>query len=488
MGQDRDILKSDFGLQDVLPYDDNAELNVLGTIYNHDERFTEVEDMLNATMFSSTKNQAMFRILKYIIQHNQIIDEGSVIATAEKFRDKTGVSMEEIRFSIMELETTENQTTFLQDAVRVAEYGIRRKAWEVMQRMSKNVITLTEDAEEAISETMKSLDGIRGSVNADDGIIDSKKAVRMVFDQIGDNLNGLNKSTVKTGFRFSDAKGGFRLGNLVVVGAFTSVGKSSLALNISTNMAQSGIPVAYYSLEMSAVELWARIVGSDTNISAGKILNYPLKREEVSVIDQSLSRYGNLPLYIDDKATTSFQKMLRSIRTMKKKYGIKMFAVDYLQIFSQNNKSKNEEAVVGGMVRELKNICRELDLIGIVLSQLRRDKEERHPTIDMLRGSGQIEESADIIVLIDRPEAHPEWGVQSYKGNNTDIHGTAELRVCKGRNIGLGTYYVGFDAQRTTFYELDGYAIGDEIGYDGDVTQQNTVEEPKGCVQCDMPF
>ena len=112
--------------------------------------------------------------------------------------------------------------------------------------------------------------------------------------------------------------------------------------------------------------------------------------------------------------------MIRSVRQMVKKYKIKMFVVDYLQIFSQNSKGSNEESNIAAMARECKNICRELNIVCVLLSQLRRDKEERHPTIDMLRGSGQIEESADNIVLIDRPEAHPEWGVQSFYGNTKE--------------------------------------------------------------------
>jgi hypothetical protein len=98
----------------------------------------------------------------------------------------------------------------------------------------------------------------------------------------------------------------------------------------------------------------------------------------------------------------------------------------------------------------------------------------------MLRGSGQIEESADNIVLIDRPQAHPEWGVFKFSGkfNKESIDGKAELRVSKGRNIGLGTYLVGFDAPKTMFYELDGYKIGDDIAFEDDgVAPVNNKEE-----------
>lgn len=467
MAQDRNNQLPVSALQVTLPVDEGAELNVLGTIISHDELFTEVEDVLTSDVFRREDNRSLFRILKYIIKAGNVIDENSIIACAEKFRDKIGVTVDEIRMVVMEAGVCDSPRTFYQDVERLVEYSMRRKAWETLQRMSTKVVTLTDNADETISDTMKKLDEIRNIAANDDGVIDARKAVQLVYDQINDNLQGVNKSCIKTGFRFSDAKGGLRLGSLVVIGAWTSTGKTSLALNIATNVAMSGVPVAYYSLEMGAVELWSRIVSGSTDISAGKILNYPLKREEVSAIDKTIGSLANIPLYIDDKATSSFRKVMRSLRTMVKKYKIKMFVLDYIQIFAQNSKGGNDESILSSMARECKNICKELDLCGIVLSQLRRDKENRHPTIDMLRGSGGLEESADNVVLIDRPEAHPEWGVHSFYNNNSEsIEGKAELRVCKGRNIGLGTYYVGFDAQRTQFYELDGYRIGDEIGYD----------------------
>lgn len=463
-------------LQQMLPSDEKAEINILGTMMCRDELFTQVEDMLDASMFYNKRHQVFFRLLKYIIKQRQVIDESSIVATYERFKDKLDVSIDEVQFVMMEVGTSDSPRTFQQDVERIIEYSVRRKMWETLQKMSTRAVTLTENADDTIAETIKVLDNIRGSVNADGGIIDAKEAVKMVYDQINDNLAGVNTSTVKTGFRFSDSKGGIRLNNVVVIGAWTSVGKSSLALNIAVNTAISGIPVAYYSLEMGAVELWSRIFSSYTNISAGKILSYPLRRDEISLIDKNTEQLSRLPIYIDDKATTRFSKMMRSVRTMVKKYGIKMFVVDYLQIFSQNSgKGSNEESNIASMARECKNVCRELNICCLLLSQLRRDKDERHPTIDMLRGSGQIEESADNIVLIDRPDAHPEWGVHTFSGG-MDAKGLAELRVCKGRNIGLGTYYVGFDETKTQFYELDGYRIGDEIGYDDGKIQDARLE------------
>lgn len=475
----------------LLPHDISAENNVLGTIMSHDELFTQVEDMIDVNAFYDRNNQALYRILKYIIKNKQVIDESSIVATFEKFKNKIGITIDGLHDAMMITGACDSPMTFQQDIERIVEYGVRRQAWETLQKMSTRILTLTDDSDETISETLRTLEQIRGSVNAESGITDAKAAVKMVYDQINDNLQGVNKAAFKTGFRFSDAKGGLRLGSVVVIGAWTSVGKTSLAMNIAYNVAVSGVPVAYYSLEMGVVELWSRIISSNTSISAGKILNYPLKHEEIDTIDKSLDGLSNIPLYIDDQATTKFSKMIRSVRTMVKKYGIKMFVVDYLQIFAQNNKSGNEESNISSMARECKNICRELNVCCLLLSQLRRDKEERHPTIDMLRGSGQIEESADNVILIDRPDAHPEWGVKSFAGSKESVEGKAELRVCKGRNIGLGKFVVGFDANRTQFYELDGYRIGDEIGYD-DSSQEQPIQEREATryddMQQDMPF
>lgn len=481
-----------YTMQQQLPSDEKAEVNVLGTLVAHDELFTQVEDILDSSLFYNPRHQAMFRILKYIIQKKQVVDESSIMACFEKFKGKLNVSYDEIQLMAMEIGASDGIKTFQQDVERIIDYGVRRKTWTTLQKMAKKAITLTDNADDTISETVKTLDAIRGSVSADSGIIDAQQAVRLVYEQINDNLQGVNKSTVKTGFRFTDSKGGIRCNNVVVIGAWTSVGKSSLALNITVNAATAGIPVAYYSLEMSAVELWSRIFSSYTDISAGKILSYPLRRDEVSQIDRTVDELSKLPIYIDDKATTRFSKMIRSVRTMVKKYGIKMFVVDYLQIFAQNNKSASEESNIASMARECKNICRELNICCLLLSQLRRDKDERHPTIDMLRGSGQIEESADNVILIDRPDAHPEWGVRTFHGGK-DSQGLAEIRVCKGRNIGLGTYVVGFDANRTQFYELDGYRIGDEIGYDdGNSKHDGIVEQPVArnieVIEQEMPF
>ena len=438
------------------PGDRETEKNVLGTIINNDGFFTRVEDMLDSGAFHDLRLKAVFRCVKYLIMHNMVVDANAILDTARRKAKELGVEVTDL--DVIEVASCDSRQTFLQDVERIVDYGQRRRAWEAMVTGASRITSLAESADGTVEDVIRALEESRGTASSGSGIIDSAEGMRLIYEQINDNYTGLNSSTLKTGFHFSDDKGGIRLCSLVIIGAWTAVGKTTLALNIMYNAARAGIPCAYYSLEMSSTELWARMLNTQTGVPAWKTLGYPLNRDELKRIDEAQNRMAGLPIFIDDRATTTFDKMLRSVRYMVKVKGIKMFFVDYLQIFAQNMRGEREESALAEMVRALKNLCRELSIVCCALSQLHRAKDVKHPAFDMLRGSGQIEESADIIVLIDRPAAHPEWGVSSFQYNkHVDITGHAELRVVKGRNIGTGASFVGFDDTRFLFYEEDGY-------------------------------
>ena len=436
----------------ILPHDNETERNVLGTIINNDGLFSTVDDVLDGHAFFDMRHQAMFRCVKYLLSNGMVVDENAILDVARRFRSEFGFDITDL--DVMEVASCDSPRTFQQDVERIVDYGIRRRAYKSLADASERMLALSEDAEGTMSSAVSDVQSLMGVSGGDGGIVDAASALATVQRNIEDNAAGIGKATVRTGYHFSDDKGGLRLGTLMIVGAFTAVGKTSLAVNIAMNMVRSGVPVAYYSLEMSVIDLWSRILNAETGIPAWKIQGYGLSRDEVASVKAASVGLTGLPLYIDDKATTSFEKMLRSVRTMVKRRGIKVFVVDYLQIFAQNMRGEREETALGAMARDLKNICRELDLVCIALSQLRRSSDSKRPAIDMLRGSGQIEESADNVLLIDRPDAHPEWGITTFAGDkDRSVYGHAELRVSKGRNIGTGIYYVGFDSDRFVFYE-----------------------------------
>ena len=173
------------------------------------------------------------------------------------------------------------------------------------------------------------------------------------------------------------------------------------------------------------------------------------KRE---ILEKVIGEKRNYPIYFDDRSTVSFDRVMRSIRTLVKTKGIRLAIIDYLQIFNQM--TDDEEKGLGMMARACKNIAKEMNIAVIALSQLNRSG--KHPSLRMMRGSGQIEESADNVVLIDRPEAYPDNQVVKYEGDFSDcsIHNTAKLILSKGRGVGVGSSLVAFNGKFTRFSDI----------------------------------
>ena len=257
-----------------------------------------------------------------------------------------------------------------------------------------------------------------------------------------------------TGFRLFDEKYILRPQTLTVVAAFPAVGKSALALNIAEAVARKGNAVAYYSLEMSKSELASRAISEAMNTPAYVIMNKPLNDTQLQSLREVIGRFKDLPIYFDDRSTVSFDRVIRSIRKLAKSKGIKLAIIDYLQIFNQSA-ADDEERGMSYMARQCKNIAKETGVAVIALSQLNRS--ELHPSLRNLRGSGQIEESADNVVLIDRPEAYPDNKVTKYQGEFKDasIHNTAKLILAKGRGVGTGSTLVAFNGRHTRFAEIE---------------------------------
>lgn len=439
----------------LLPSDENTEKTVLGTLIRRNELFSHVDDLLMPESFKNEVNSCVFRCIRWIVKSGKIADINSIVEAAMSHKSVVKVNVNEAM--VFDIASFFSESTFYQDVDRLVNFSRRREAWTDLQNMSKKVIDLTEDVDVTLEELQKDVDYLKGIGSVDNSVMDAKDVLRDLNVVVQANLTGDNPMTVKTGFRFTDEKGGLRLGELTVVAAWSGIGKTSLALCMAVNMSFGGTPVAFYSLEMNAKELWSRILSGPSNLTSNSILTSKLSKEELERFDKAVNSYMNIPLYIDESATISFEKVLRSVRTLVMQRGVKVFFVDYLQIFAQNSRGEREESVLSSMTRRLKNICKELQICCVLLSQLRRDKEEQHPRMDMLRGSGQIEESADNVILIDRPSARPEWGIFSYKGlhSNVETKGTAEINVSKGRNIGTSSCIVGFNGNNTRFYDID---------------------------------
>jgi replicative DNA helicase len=232
------------------------------------------------------------------------------------------------------------------------------------------------------------------------------------------------------------------------------MGKTGYAMTIALNAAKSGEAVGVFSLEMSESQLMARLIGGESGISSNRMMSGDVKEYEWQKLQAAIEGLENLKLYIDDTAAISLTALRAKARRMKMRYGISLLIVDYLQLMKDGDKSGNREQEISRISQGLKALAKELDIPVIALSQLSRAVETRggskRPQLSDLRESGSIEQDADIVCFIYRPEY---YGITEDE-NGRSLAGIAEIDFAKHRNGGTGVEEVRFEAQFAKFSNL----------------------------------
>lgn len=271
---------------------------------------------------------------------------------------------------------------------------------------------------------------------------------------IDNNRKSDKKNGLRTGLNDYDIfTGGMQLSDLEIIAGKSSMGKTAFVLGRVRHLATMGIPVAVFNYEMSAVQLTARIVSKAVGISSKNMLMYPLSDTELNQYHSNLNKVEGMPIYIADTSGSSLQAGLKQLRFLVKKYGVKYAVFDFIQRMKIYGHKANREQEVGTIAQELKNEAKALNIKIDALSQLNRDKnrEGKEPVLGDLRDSGQVEEAADIVTFIHRPEYYLKQDTPD------DEIGKAKIIIAKGRNIGVTDFWVGYNAEFTDFHNLDKY-------------------------------
>jgi replicative DNA helicase len=299
------------------------------------------------------------------------------------------------------------------------------------------------------------------------GLIGVKELVRDNFERLerifseGRRITGL-----ATGYPGLDNEtAGLQPSELVILAARPSMGKTALALNIAENVAvRNREPVAVFSLEMSKESLLLRMLASEARVDAHKFRTGHMGRDDWNKITRALTSLGDAPLWIDDSASSTVLEMGAKARRLKRDRGLSLMIVDYLQLVVPTNTGRgtNRQEEVSSISRALKGLAKELKVPVVVLSQLTRapEREERKPQLSDLRESGAIEQDADVVLFINRPNFY-----------KTDLpeedRAKAELIIAKQRNGPTGNLNFVFLARHTRFEEAapDAWStsqVGDE--------------------------
>lgn len=426
------------------PNDEAAEKSVLGAILIDKDAITDVAEILRAEMFYRESHAAIYQAMVDLYEQRDPID---VLTVADRLK-KNGVLTQVGGRAY--LSSLSNEVPV---ASHIAKYGNLVKEAYVKRQMIKVGGELSELAFNEGKSIGEILDKAEQTVfslsqkNIKRSFVPVKEALAENFDR----LDELHKSStglrgVPTGFSdLDDALAGMQDSNLIILAARPGVGKTSLATNIAQYVAvEKKMPVGYFALEMSNLEMVDRMLVAQADIDAWKMKTGNLKDEDFGRLSEAMGVLADSPLYIDDTPGQSILEMRTKARRLHSQVGLKLLVVDYLQLVVGDRNYDSRVQEVGAISQGLKNLARELKIPVVALSQLNRSVEsrgEKVPQLADLRESGSIEQDADVVMFL-------------YRMDDNDME-NFKLNIAKHRNGPLKTIDLRFKGDRIKFFGVD---------------------------------
>jgi len=329
----------------------------------------------------------------------------------------------------------------------VKDYAILRRLIATTREIQDQAVGLKGDPRELIESAEARL----FRIGHEDGTGDMRSIEDVLHEEL-DKLEELSRSDVgltgtPSGYADLDAiTGGFQPGNLIVVAARPSMGKSTLATNIAENAAvDHGKPVALFSLEMSETELAHRFIGSQARLSSDALRKGQVRADRWPKVVRAVEKLAGAKIFIDDSSDIGVMEIRAKARRLHARHDLGLIVVDYLQLVRPDGRSDSRVEQVGHISRGLKILARELSLPVIAVSQLSRAVESRNPPIPMLsdlRESGQLEQDSDVVMFVYR---------EDYYDDESERQGVTDLFISKHRNGPLGKVALTFLAQYPKF-------------------------------------
>ena len=432
---------------------------VLGAMMIDKKGVDEVIDILTAEAFYKETNQLIFEAIFKLFQKSEPIDLLTVSNQLKKDENHERVGGD---FYLISLTQKVSSSAHIEFHARIIlQKYIQRSLIKISNEIitdsydeSKDVFDLLDNAESKLYDVTQG-NIKKSSESAQTLVIQAKNKIEAVSNKEG--LSG-----VASGFNKIDKlTAGWQESDLVIIAARPGMGKTALSLSMASNIAiNSKIPLAFFSLEMSSIQLITRMISSETGLDANKLRTGKLEKHEWEQLNVRVKNLENAPLYIDDTPSLSIFDLRAKARRLVSQKGVKIIIVDYLQLMTAgaNIKTGNREQEISTISRNLKALAKELKIPVIALSQLSRMVEGRtskRPLLSDLRESGAIEQDADIVSFIYRPEYYKidQWD----DNERSSTEGEAEFIVSKHRNGGLGNIRLRFISQLAKFEDIEHY-------------------------------
>ena len=433
---------------------------VLGAMLIDKKGVDEVIDILQPDAFYKISHQLIFDAIYQLFQGSQPID---LLTVSSELRKKGKLEAVGGEFYLVHLSQRVASSAHIEFHARIIlQKFIQRSLIKISNEIIESAYKESTDVFDLLDEAESKLYDVtqgnikKSSETAQNLVLEAKKKIEEISKR--DGLSG-----VSTGFEKLDKlTSGWQPSDLIIIAARPGMGKTALTLSMARNIAVGKqIPVAFFSLEMSSVQLITRLISSETGLSSEKLRTGKLADHEWQQLNVKVTDLEKAPLFIDDTPSLSIFDLRAKARRLSSQHGIKLIVVDYLQLMTAGASSKtgNREQEISTISRNLKALAKELNIPVIALSQLSRAVETRggtkRPMLSDLRESGAIEQDADIVSFIYRPEYYniDEWD----DDERTPSEGQAEFIVAKHRNGGLDNIRLKFVGHLGKFEDLDSF-------------------------------
>lgn len=434
------------------PYAPEAEISVLGGMLIDGDAVAQAIEIVDDSMFYREANRRVFRAMARIFQRGEVIDPVTISEELKKTDELDAVGGMAFLGELLDAVPTAANIQYHARIVRErallrslieASSVIIRAAYEVGDRTVEQVL---DEAEQRIFQVAQSHDR--------EGFVWIKKVLYPTFERIEQLQAAKGGITgVATGFHdLDELTGGFQKGDLVILAARPSMGKTAMVIGAALHAAISHqVPVALFSLEMSKGQLVQRMLCAEALVDLGRLLRGRLDDDDYVRLAQAAGHLNTAPIWIDDSGVLSVLEMRAKARRLKADQPeLGLVIVDYIQLMTSSNQAENRQQEVSQISRGLKALAKELNAPIIALSQLSRAPEQRsdhRPQLSDLRESGSLEQDADLVMFLYRPEYYLAPTEAQEKG----LAGKAELIIGKQRNGPTGAVELFFRKESTRF-------------------------------------
>ena len=447
----------------VQPQAPDVERAVIGALLIDKDAYSVVCEMLYPESFYDPRHQLIYAAIRDLSMKEQPVD---VLTVTEQLARSGTLTEAGTPAYIAEISSRVASSAHIEYHARiVAQKFLARQLIQFASDVETKAFDETIDVDDLMQHAEGALFELsQKNMKKDYTQIDPIIAQAMkVIQEAAKNTDGL--TGIPSGYHALDDKtSGWQASDLVVIAGRPAMGKTAFALSMAKHIAADyKVPVAFFSLEMSNQQLVNRLLSNACEIEGKKILNGQLQPDEWNRLDKRVNTLLGAPLYIDDTPGLSVFELRTKARRLVREHGVKMIMVDYLQLMNANGmRFSNRQEEVSTISRSLKGLAKELDIPILALSQLNRGVEARdglegkRPQLSDLRESGAIEQDADMVIFVHRPEYYHIYQDE----NGRDLHGMAQIIIAKHRKGATGDVLLTFRGELTRFENPEDSNLG----------------------------